>query len=87
MLEDGAYYTFSTEGRDSYFRNALVLADDNLTDDAAAVRIASLVKWQYYRLNGFAVHIDNQYFTYDAATDSYKITLRFWGRNLRLQRV
>lgn len=79
MLEDGAYYTSSTEGRDSYFRNALVLADDNLTDDAAAVRIASLVKWQYYRLNGFAVHIDNQYFTYDAATDSYKITLRFWA--------
>ena len=25
MLEDGAYYTFQTSGRDSYFRNALVL--------------------------------------------------------------
>ena len=79
MLEDGAYYTFQTSGRDSYFRNALVLADDNLTSDKDAVRIASLVKWQYYRLDGFAVHIDNQYFTYDAATDSYKIKLRFWA--------
>lgn len=79
MLEDGAYYTFSTEGRDSYFRNALMLADDNLTDDSKAVQIASLVKWQYYRLNGFAVHIDNQYFTYNEEKQQYEITLRFWA--------
>ena len=79
MLEDGAYYTFKTSGRDSYFRNALVVADDNLTDDTKLQKIASLVKWQYYSLNGYAVHIDNQYFTYDAESDSYKITLRFWA--------
>ena len=39
--------------------------------------IASLLKWQNYRLDGFAVPIDSHYFTYDAASDSYKITLRF----------
>ena len=79
VLENGAYYTFATAGRDSYFHNALTLADDNLTDDSKMVRIASLLKWQNYRLDGFAVPIDSHYFTYDAASDSYKITLRFWA--------
>lgn len=79
VLENGAYYSFATAGRDSYFHNALTLADDNLTDDSKMERIASLLKWQNYRLDGFAVPIDSHYFTYDAASDSYKITLRFWA--------
>lgn len=79
VLENGAYYSFATAGRDSYFHNALTLADDNLTDDSKMEHIASLLKWQNYRLDGFAVPIDSHYFTYDAASDSYKITLRFWA--------
>ena len=51
----------------------------DLTDDSKMERIASLLKWQNYRLDGFAVPIDSHYFTYDAASDSYKITLRFWA--------
>ena len=44
VLENGAYYSFATAGRDSYFHNALTLADDNLTDDSKMERIASLLK-------------------------------------------
>ena len=79
VLEDGAYYSFATAGRDSYFHNALTLADDNLTDDSRMELIASLLRWQNYRLDGFAVHVDSHYFTYDEASDSYKISLRFWA--------
>ena len=79
VLENGAYYSFATAGRDSYFHNALTLADDNLTDDSQMEPIASLLKWQNYRLDGFAVPIDSHYFTYDEASDSYKIALRFWA--------
>lgn len=79
VLENGAYYSFATAGRDSYFHNALTLADDNLTDDSKMELIASLLKWQNYRLDGFAVPIDSHYFTYDEASDSYKVRLRFWA--------
>lgn len=78
VLENGAYYSFATAGRDSYFHNALTLADDNLTDDSKMEHIASLLKWQNYRLDGFAVPIDSHYFTYDAASDS--LVLSWNGR-------
>lgn len=71
MLEDGAYYTFHADGRDSYFKNA-VTTTDNKT-------IASIGKWQYQILDGQAIHIDNSYFTYNEENASYDITLRFWA--------
>ena len=70
-LEDGAYLTFDTDGRDNYFKNALTTTDNEI--------IAAIGKWQYTILDGQAVHIDNSYFTYNEETDSYDVTLRFWA--------
>ena len=71
MLENGAFFTFCGEGRDSYFRNAITTVDNEI--------ISSVAKWQYNILDGRAVYIDNKYFTYNEVTDSYDTTLRFWA--------
>ncbi len=70
-LEDGAYFTFHADGRDSYFKNAVTTTEDEI--------IAPIGKWQYTILDGQAIQIDNSYFKYNAATDSYDVTLRFWA--------
>ena len=44
VLENGAYHSFSTAGRDSYFHHALTLADDTLTYHPDMAHIASLLK-------------------------------------------
>lgn len=69
MIEDGSYFSFLTSDRDSYFLNALATADNEI--------ITGLVSWKDQ--NGKVVKIDNHYYTYDAATDKYKVTLRFWA--------
>lgn len=71
MLEDGAYFTFHADGRDSYFRNAVTTTDNEI--------IASISKWQYQTLDGQALHIDNSYFTYNEQNNSYDVTFRFWA--------
>lgn len=71
MMEDGAYFTFHADGRDSYFKNAIMTKDNEL--------IAAIGKWQYTILDGQAVHIDNRYFEYNPQTDAYEVTLRFWA--------
>ena len=71
MLEDGAYFSFLTAGRDSYFKNVLTTTDNEL--------IAPIGKWQYTILDGMAIKIDNSLFTYNSETDSYDTTLRFWA--------
>ena len=70
MLEDGAYFTFHAEGRDSYFKNAVTTTDNEV--------IASIGKWQYQILDGQAIHIDNRYFKYNEEKAAYDVTLRFW---------
>ena len=69
MLEDGAYLSFLTMDRDSYFLNALATTDNQV--------ISGLVCWKDQ--NGKVVKIDNHYFTYDEAAKSYKVTLSFWS--------
>ncbi len=71
MLEDGAYFTFHADGRDSYFKNAVTTTENEW--------IAAIGKWQYTILDGQAIHVDNRYFTYHGETDSYDITLRVWA--------
>lgn len=71
MLEDGAYFTFHAEGRDSYFKNAVTITDNEV--------IASIGKWQYQILDGQAIHIDNRYFKYNEEKAAYDVTLRFWA--------
>lgn len=71
MLEDGAYFTFHAEGRDSYFKNAVTTTDNKV--------IASIGKWQYQILDGQAIHIDNRYFKYNEEKAAYDVTLRFWA--------
>jgi hypothetical protein len=71
MLEDGAYFTFHAEGRDSYFKNAVTTTDNEV--------IASIGKWQYQILDGQAIHIDNRYFKYNEEKAAYDVTLRFWA--------
>lgn len=71
MLEDGAYFTFHAEGRDSYFKNAVTTTDNEV--------IASIGKWQYQILDGQAIHIDNRYFKYNEEKAAYYVTLRFWA--------
>lgn len=71
MLEDGAYFTFHADGRDSSFKSAVTTAENEL--------IAAIGKWQYTILDGQAIHIDNHYFTYNEERDSYDTTLRFWA--------
>jgi len=70
-LEDGAYFTFHADGRDSYFKNAVTTTDNEI--------IASISKWQYTTLDGQALHIDNSCFKYNAETGNYDVTLRFWA--------
>lgn len=71
MLEDGAYFTFHADGRDSYFKNAITTTKNEM--------IAAIGKWQYTILDGQAIHIDNSYFTYNQEKKTYDITLRFWA--------
>lgn len=71
VLEDGAYFTFHAEGRDSYFKNAVTTTDNEV--------IASIGKWQYQILDGQAIHIDNRYFKYNEEKAAYDVTLRFWA--------
>ena len=71
MLEDGAYFTFHAEGRDSYFKNAVTTTDNEV--------IASIGKWQYQILDGQAIHIDNRYFKYNEEKAAYDVTLCFWA--------
>lgn len=71
MLEDGAYFSFLTAGRDSYFKNVLTTTENEL--------IAPIGKWQYTILDGMAIKIDNSLFTYNEETNSYDTTLRFWA--------
>lgn len=71
MLEDGAYFSFYADGRDSYFKNAITTTDN--------AWITAIGKWQYAISNGQAHRIDNSYFTYNEETDSYDVTLRFWA--------
>lgn len=71
MLEDGAYFTFHAEGRDSYFKNAVTTTDNEV--------IASIGKLQYQILDGQAIHIDNRYFKYNEEKAAYDVTLRFWA--------
>ena len=71
MLEDGAYFTFHAEGRDSYFKNAVTTTDNEV--------IVSIGKWQYQILDGQAIHIDNRYFKYNEEKAAYDVTLRFWA--------
>lgn len=71
MLDDGAYLTFSTTGRDSYFKTALTTTDNEI--------IAPIGKWQYTILDGQAINIDSSLFTYNEANGTYDITLRFWA--------
>lgn len=71
MFEDGAYFTFDAEGRDSYFQNAVTTTDNEI--------LQMIVKWQYLTLNGQAVKIDNHYFTYNEENNTYDVTLRFWS--------
>ena len=71
MLEDGAYFTFHADGRDSYFKNYITTTEN--------VEIAPIGKWQYATLDGQAIRIDNNYFTYNKDTNTYDTTLRFWA--------
>lgn len=71
MLEDGAYFSFYASGRDSYFKNAITTTGNEW--------ITAIGKWQYAISNGQAHRIDNSYFTYNAGTDTYDVTLRFWA--------
>ena len=71
MLEDGAYFTFHADGRDSYFVNAITTTENEL--------IAGIGKWQYTILDGQAHKIDNSYFTFNEETNTYDVTLRFWA--------
>ena len=71
MLEDGAYFTFHADGRDSYFKNAITTTENEW--------ITAIGKWQYTILDGQAVHIDNSYFTYNEETNAYDVTLRIWA--------
>ena len=70
-FENGAYFTFLTSGRDSYFKNAVSTTDNDIVFNTG--------KWQYQVPDGFAERIDNKYFTYDKAAKSYNITLRLWA--------
>ena len=71
MLEDGAYFTFHADGRDSYFKNFVTTTDNE--------EIAPIGKWQYTTLDGQALRIDNSYFTYNEENNSYDVTLRIWA--------
>lgn len=69
VLEDGAYYAFSTSGRDSYFKTALATTKNEIIEPIS-----------YWRdMNDKAIHIDNQYFSYNEATDTYDVTLRIYS--------
>lgn len=71
MLEDGAYFTFHADGRDSYFKNAITTTENEW--------VAAIGKWQYTILDGQAHHIDNSYFVYNAETNNYDLSLRIWA--------
>ncbi len=71
MMEDGAYFSFLANGRDSYFKNAVTTTDNEI--------IAYIGYWQRAILDGQVLHIDNSYFTYNEETDSYDVTLRMWA--------
>ena len=69
MMEDGAYFTFLTIGRDSYFKNIITTTGNKM--------IADIGNWLYVNNDHMAIHIDNSHFTYKSG--KYTTTLRFWA--------
>ena len=71
MPEDGGYLSFTATGRDNTYRSYLTTTDGE--------EIENIAYWYYVHLDDQMIHIDNSYFTYNNATDSYDTTLRFWS--------
>lgn len=73
MLENGAWYMIKTKGMDNYFKDA-VTAPLNGNPD-----IITIMNPWCESPHSRAVHVDNKYFTYNAATDSYDVDLTIWA--------
>ena len=74
VLEDGAYFIVKTSGMDSYFKNAVTAPyGDNIRDI-----ITIMSPWCELPLSR-TIHVDNKYFTYNEATQTYDVTLTIWA--------
>ena len=74
MMEDGAWFMVQTSGMNNYFKNAITAPlGDNPRD------ILTIMGTWAESLPSRAVHVDNKYFKYNEATDSYDVTLTLWA--------
>ena len=71
MLEDGGYFSFFSDGRDSGHNNLLTTTKNET--------IKNISSWIYANLPGQVIHIDGSYFTYSSSSSAYNVTLRFWA--------
>lgn len=76
MLEDGAWFMVQTSGMNNYFKNAVTAP---LGDDSRDI-LTILGPWCEASLSR-AIHVGNEYFAYNEATDSYDVTLTLWAGN------
>ena len=76
MLEDGGYLSFTATGRDNTYRSYLTTTGG---EGKEIEYIDNIAYWYYVHLDDQMIHIDNRYFTYNSATNSYDTTLRFWS--------
>src|SRR5699024_446687 len=76
VLEDGAYFMVKTSGMNNYFKNAVTAP---YGDDSRDI-ITILSPWCELPLSR-AIHVDNKYFTYNAETQTYDVTLTIWAGN------
>ena len=72
MMEDGAYFTFTTDGVDAYFKNVITTTNNEL--------VHAFGQWLTINLSSQVVHVDNSLFT--SSSSAYKVTLRFWAGTL-----
>ena len=74
VFENGAYFMIKTSGIDSYFKDAVTAPYGTNPRDILKI----MVSWCEAPASQ-AIHVDNKYFTYNADTDSYDVTLTVWA--------
>lgn len=73
LLENGAFFALTANGRDSYFKNAVTAPYGENSREI----IQYIAKWQ--DLDSKVIHIDNKYFSYNQEKDCYEVTLTLWA--------
>ena len=76
VFEDGAYFTLTATGTDSYFKDAVTVPSVENEEENDVLTI--LTNWCEPTASK-AIKVDNKYFKYNEEKDTYDVTLTIWA--------